>query len=245
MIYTRLRYLALFMLIGISLSSCNANPIITLDEYNPPYNVTAIPGDSSVRVRFVSGVLSTDFAGFNVYVNNFALFDDAILNTAGGRPTITGTNHTRQLFEINIPTYKFNNGTLYEIAITAYGTNELAENKRIETSISAKSKSKCIPRPETTEALRNSITLGGIAFTFTDTTISVSTGGIQYFGVQTKFNDITVVTNTSLWAQQTLDRANGGLYIAYDRSTTYVKVWISGNQITWAVNDRADLWNGV
>lgn len=233
------------MLIGISLFSCNSNPIITLDEYNPPYNVTAIPGNNSVRVRFVSGVLSTDFAGFNVYVNNFALFDDAILNTAGGRPTIIGTNHTRQLFELDIPTHAFINGTLYEIAITAYGTNELAENKRIETSISAKSKSKCIPRPETTEDLQNSMTLGGIAFTFTGTTISVSTGGIQYFGVQTKFNDITVVTNTSLW-MSALEKVDGGLYIAYDSAnTTYVKVWISGNKITWASNNQANLWNGV
>ncbi|TKZ15752.1 hypothetical protein EZH24_13865, partial [Brachyspira catarrhinii] len=77
--------------------------------------------------EFWSGIIASDFAGFNLYVstaNSFTQPDDAIKNANDTYPTIAGSNHTRTNFIIQLPSTKmaFNNNSLYYISVTAYGT---------------------------------------------------------------------------------------------------------------------------
>ena len=133
----------------IFFSSCAEELVTVIDEYNMPYEIKAIPGDSKVSIEFWSGILASDFAGFNLYAKtseNMNQPDDAIKDSEQMLPTIKGTNHTRTNFTIEIPNYNFVNGTKYFITVTAYGTNELIEEKYIETKISTVVP--VIPRPE-------------------------------------------------------------------------------------------------
>lgn len=127
----------LILIISIMCSSCG-NIITVLDEYNSPYAVKATGTDGIIYIEFVSGVTASDFVGFNLYANTtgeFVLYDDAILNSDGGLPTISESPHSRQIFTYEVPA-TFISGVTYYVTVTAYGTNPLAENGRIETAIS-------------------------------------------------------------------------------------------------------------
>ncbi len=126
------------LLLSTTLISCN-NIITVLDEYNSPYVLEAIAGNGTIFVQFVSGVTASDFDGFNIYINDtgedFILYSDAMLNSSGGLPTIEYDAHSRQQITLQVPgTYV--NGTTYYVSVTAYGTNPLADDGRIETAIS-------------------------------------------------------------------------------------------------------------
>lgn len=255
----------LVVFFSLFLLSCETDIILVLDEYNSPYNIVVIPKSNALSVRFLSGVTASDFAGFNFYVNtsgSFILFDDAIINNAGGKPTIIEENHSREFFNFDIPgTYV--NGTKYYVSITAYGTNDLAPDKRIETPISTIVE--VAPRPEGTLTGVTGVTIGTTAvttggtdlvFNFTATPPTVTSAGvvgdfeIQDFGYQTNFNAVIVVTNNSYPSsfETTAPLSVNRLYILYDGST-YAKIWvtsISGStaDITWGVQNN-NTWNGV
>ena len=99
----------IFLLIVFSIffSSCAEELVTIIDEYNMPYEIKAIPGDSKVSIEFWSGILASDFAGFNLYAKtseDIIQIDDAILDASTqALPTIKGTNHTRTNFIIDIP----------------------------------------------------------------------------------------------------------------------------------------------
>ena len=229
-------------------TSCNEELITIVDEYNAPYEIRAIPGDNSVSISFWSGILASDFAGFNLYagtVNSFSQPSGAIQNASGGYPTIAGSNHTRTNFVIQIPTYTFANGTLYYIAVSAYGTNDLVDKKYIETPISTILP--VIPRPEGTG--------NGTALTAdTQTVANVANGlvtcagawKVQYFGYQTNFNAVVVVTNSN---DTDFDSdavyAVNGLYI-FKNGNSLAKIWITGaNAYRWAYQANASQWWGI
>ncbi len=209
MIKNKIVFLLFMAFISLLLLSCDSDIILVLDEYNSPYSVTAIPGDSSLSLYFLSGITASDFAGFNFYVNTsggeFTLYEDAILNDDGGVPTVETNSHVRQFFTYDIPgTYV--NGTKYYVSVTAYGTNDLATDGRIETPIS--SIAEVIPRPEGTLSgittgigiASSSVTDGGSSLSFNLTDSTVTPGGsfrIQDFGYQTDFNSIVIVTNNN------------------------------------------------
>ena len=149
-------------------NSCSDELITVIDEYNPPYQVRAIPGDGSISINFWSGVLASDFAGFNLYISDTTDFTNALLNENGGYPTISYSTHTRNNITLNFPTTStYNNGTLYYVSVTAYGTNELVEGGKIETKIN--SIIPVVPREELS---------GSTGFTITGTsTVAAAVGG--------------------------------------------------------------------
>ena len=205
-------------------NSCSDELITIVDEYNPPYEVKAIPnGDGTVSISFWSGVLANDFAGFNLYASATRDFTNALTGLDGGYPTVRETTHTRTNFTLSFSTYtsfNFTSGgnTLYYIGVTAYGTNELAEGGKIETKVVA---IPVVPRQETP----NSSTLPtGFSVNGTST---VSATGLRAYGPQTNFNSITVYTNNN---QSTAIYELGGLYI-FKNGNGLTKVWItpSGN----------------
>ena len=66
--------------------SCSNELITVVDEYNPPYGIKAIPGSNSISISFWSGILASDFVGFNLYAgtsSNFNQPNDAIKNNMG------------------------------------------------------------------------------------------------------------------------------------------------------------------
>lgn len=219
-------------------NSCSNELITVVDEYNPLYQVRAIPGDGSISINFWSGILASDFAGFNLYISTTQTFTNALLNSSGGYPTISFSTHARSNITLTFPTtggLTYNNGTLYYVSVTAYGTNDLAEGGKIETRID--SIIPVVPRGESTT--------GTTGFTITGTTtVAAAAGVIQSYGVQSNFNAITVFTNNNITTtSQTY--AVGGLYIASNGSSLY-KLWInpSGGNTT-ATHSRANDCNTI
>ncbi|MEI0605180.1 hypothetical protein R4K55_13270 [Brachyspira alvinipulli] len=231
-------------------TSCNEELITIVDEYNAPYDIKAIPSNNAVYISFWSGILASDFAGFNLYAgtaNSFNQPADAIKNASGGYPTIAGSNHTRTNFVIQIPTYTFANGTLYYIAVSAYGTNDLVDKKYIETPISTILP--VVPRPEGAgngNALTaNGNNVGNIA----GGTVTASAGwGVQYFGYQTNFNAVVIVTNNNDAAFDTdaVYSVNGLYIFKQNGGNGLAKIWITGaNAYRWAYQADASQWWGI
>lgn len=255
----KMKKIILILTISILNISCSSDLITIVDEYNQPYDIKVIPGDNNITVNFWSGVLATDFTGFNFYVNDSGVFiqtNDAIIGTNGLLPTYPQSNHIRTNFNITIPR-NFQNNLLYYVSVTAYGTNDLVENKYIETKISGSYK--VIPRPEgelpAINIGENIIvpSVGNVAF-ITATNTIVSSGGfrIQNFGVQSDFNSIVIVTNMDY--NKDFDNTpepllQGSLYILYN-GTGFVKLRVTSVSTTsavfrWAYQSNASLWNGV
>lgn len=244
----KMKKIFLLILFTIFFSSCAEELVTVIDEYNMPYEIKAIPGDNKVSIEFWSGILASDFAGFNLYAKtseNIIQPDDAIKDSAQTLPTIKGTNHARTNFIIEIPNYTFVNNTKYFITVTAYGTNELIEEKYIETKINTVVP--VIPRPE------GSATITGGAIVANGANVGNVTGNminaagawkVQYFGYQTNFNSVVVVTNMNAFDSDAPYLVNG-LYIFYD-GTALVKVLIGANDsYQWAYQNNAASWNGV
>lgn len=214
-------------------NSCSNELITVVDEYNPLYQVRAIPGDGSISINFWSGILASDFAGFNLYISTTQTFTNALLNSSGGYPTISFSTHARSNITLTFPTtVTYNNNTLYYVSVTAYGTNDLAEGGKIETRID--SVIPVVPRQQQT---------GNGNFTITGTSTVAYTGGvIQSYGVQSNFDAITVFTNAS---SQSQSYAAGGLYIG-SNGTTLSKLWInpSGGNTT-ATHSQAGQCNTI
>ena len=201
-------------------NSCSDELITIVDEYNPPYEVKVIPGNGTVSINFWSGILADDFVGFNLYADTTPSFTNAILNQLDNSyPTVRVDTHTRSNFTLTIPG-TYNNDTLYYVAVTAFGTNNLAPGEKIETKVNAIS---VVPRQET----QNSST-PPTGFTLTGTT-TVSATGLRAYGVKTNFNEITAYTNNTS-TTVTAPYQVGGLYI-FQSGNGLTKVWItsSGN----------------
>lgn len=213
-------------------NSCSNELITVVDEYNPLYQVRAIPGNNSISINFWSGILASDFAGFNLYISTTPNFTNAILNERDGYPTISFSTHARSNITLTFPKragLTYNNGDLYYVSVTAYGTNDLAEGGKIETRID--SIIPVVPRAESQ---------GNGSFTITPgTSVSVAAGVIQFYGVQSNFNAITVFTNNNITATSQ-SYALGGLYIA-SNGNTLSKLWInpSGGNNTNASHSEA------
>ena len=214
-------------------NSCSDELITIVDEYNPPYEIKAIPGDNSISINFWSGVLADDFVGFNLYADTTSSFTNAILNTDGSYPTVRVDTHTRSNFTLTIPG-TYNNNTLYYVTVTAFGTNDLAENGRIETKIN--SIIPVVPRQET----QNSAT-APTGFTVTGTTVTAT--GLKSYGYQTNFNAITVYTNNN--TSGSAPYIDGGLYI-FSSGGSLTKVWtISTSSYTYATHSQAANCNTI
>lgn len=201
-------------------NSCSNELITVVDEYNPLYQVRAIPGDNSISINFWSGILASDFAGFNLYISDSQTFTNALLNDKQGYPTIPFSTHARSNITLKFPDTSIQNNKLYYVSVTAYGTNDLAEGGKIETrrdSVIA-----VVPRAETQ---------GSTGFTITpNQKVDAAAGVIQFYGVQSDFNAITVFTNAS---SQSQSYAVGGLYIASNGTTLYkLRINSDGNYTT-------------
>lgn len=219
-------------------NSCSDELITIVDEYNPPYEIKAIPGNNSISINFWSGVLADDFVGFNLYLNQgSSTFTNALLNTDGSYPTVRVDTHTRSNFTLTYPTSAgIQNGQLYYVTVTAFGTNDLAEGGRIETKINS-----IIPVVPRAEAQNE----GSFGITGT-TSVSAPAGGqIKSYGYQTNFNSITVFTNNNL-SSTALPYSVGNLYIATDGTSLY-KLWInsSGSGYTSATHSLAGQCNTI
>lgn len=245
----KMKKIFLLILFTIFFSSCAEELVTVIDEYNMPYEIKAIPGDNKVSIEFWSGILASDFAGFNLYAKtseNMIQPDDAIKDSAQTLPTIKGTNHARTNFIIEIPNYTFVNNTKYFITVTAYGTNELIEEKYIETKINTVVP--VIPRPEGSATITaNNIDVTGAGTVATRNGNMINAAGawkVQYFGYQTNFNSVVVVTNMNAFDSDAPYLVNG-LYIFYN-GTALVKVLIGANDsYQWAYQNNAASWNGV
>ncbi|TXJ59406.1 hypothetical protein EPJ74_09845 [Brachyspira aalborgi] len=217
-------------------NSCSNELITVVDEYNPLYQVRAIPGNASIKINFWSGILASDFAGFNLYISTTQTFTNALLNSSGGYPTIPFSTHARSNITLQFPTtLTYNNGTLYYVSVTAYGTNDLAEGGKIETRID--SIISVVPRPESTT--------GTTGFTITpNQKVDAAAGVIKSYGVQSNFDAITVFTNNNITTTSE-SYAVVGLYIASNGSSLY-KLWInpSGGNTT-ATHSRANDCNTI
>lgn len=216
-------------------NSCSNELITVVDEYNPLYQVRAIPGDGSISINFWSGILASDFAGFNLYISTTQTFTNALLNSSGGYPTISFSTHARSNITLTFPTtLTYNNGDLYYVSVTAYGTNDLAEGGKIETRID--SIIPVVPRQQQT---------GTTGFTITGTTtVAAANGVIQSYGVQSNFDAITVFTNNNITTtSQTY--AVGGLYIASNGTTLYKLRINSDGNYTTATHSRANNCNTI
>lgn len=238
------------ILIIFTFISCNEELITVVDEYNPPYDIQAIPGDGKVSISFWSGVIASDFSGFNIYAkdsDSFTQPDDAIQNSKKAYPTVNRAKHTRTNFVIQIPTYTFNNNTLYYVSITAYGTNDLVDKKYIETPISTICP--VIPRPEGTGSGTTLTASSANVGTMDPTTgkVTASSGwGVQYFGYQTNFNAVVILTNNTdaSFDTETVYAVNG-LYI-FKSGNQLAKIWIkSASSYQWAYQQDASQWWGI
>ena len=217
-------------------NSCSNELITVVDEYNPLYQVRAIPGNESISINFWSGILASDFAGFNLYISTSQTFTNALLNSSGGYPTISFSTHARSNITLQFPTtLTYNNGTLYYVSVTAYGTNDLAEGGKIETRID--SVIPVVPRQQ-----QNGTPTG---FTITPNSTVAYTGGvIKSYGVQSNFDAITVFTNNNITTTSE-SYAVGGLYIASNGTTLYkLRINSSGNY-TYATHSQAGQCNTI
>lgn len=220
-------------------NSCSNELITVVDEYNPLYQVRAIPGNESISINFWSGILASDFAGFNLYISTTPNFTNALLNSSGGYPTISFSTHARSNITLTFPKtggLTYNNGTLYYVSVTAYGTNDLAEGGKIETRID--SIIPVVPRGETTGANSTGFTINAQAQTVS------ATGVIQSYGQQTDFNSITVFTNNNITAT-ILSYVVGEVYIASNGTTlSKLRINSSGNYTT-ATHGQANNCNTI
>lgn len=228
--------------------SCSNELITVVDEYNPPYGIKAIPGNNSISISFWSGILASDFVGFNLYAgtsSNFNQPNDAIKNNMGSYPTVENSTHTRSSFTFPI-SGTYNNGTLYYVTVTAYGTNDLIDTKYIETKINAIVP--VIPRMEgdgTSDTITaNSQTVGTIDKT--QNLVTASRGWkLQYFGPQSDFNAVVVITNKNFYEKDAYSL--NGLYIFSNTGqSALAKVWLnSSSGYHWAYHNQASQWNGI
>ena len=237
--------------------SCSNELITVVDEYNPPYGIKAIPGNNSISISFWSGILASDFVGFNIYLkqgnSSFTQPTDAIKNNLGGYPTVANSTHTRTNFTIQVPPTQtgqtYQNGTLYYVTVTAYGTNDLTDTKYIETKINAIVP--VIPRTEG-NGTGNTITANSQTVGTIDKTQNLVTasGGwkLQYFGPQSDFNAVVVITNNNFPKSDNAYSVNG-LYIFSNGQNGLAKVWITNTNGSpsyhWAYHDKANLWLGI
>lgn len=205
-------------------NSCSNELITVVDEYNPLYQVRAIPGNNSISINFWSGILASDFAGFNLYISDTTTFTNALLNSSGGYPTIPFSTHARSNITLKFPDTSIQNDKLYYVSVTAYGTNDLAEGGKIETRID--SVIPVVPRRETTGATST-------GFTITPgTSVVAANGVIKSYGVQSNFDAITVFTNNNITTTSE-SYAVGGLYIVSNATTLYkLRINSSGNYTT-------------
>ena len=234
--------------------SCSNELITVVDEYNPPYGIKAIPGNNSISISFWSGILASDFVGFNIYIkqgnSSFTQPTDAIKNNLGGYPTVANSTHTRTNFTIQVPPTQtgqtYQNGTLYYVTVTAYGTNDLTDTKYIETKINAIVP--VIPRTEG-NGTGNTITANSQTVGTIDKTQNLVTasGGwkLQYFGPQSDFNAVVVITNNNFPKSDNAYSVNG-FYIFSNGQNGLAKVHIiSSSSHRWAYHDKANLWLGI
>ncbi len=237
--------------------SCSNELITVVDEYNPPYGIKAIPGNNSISISFWSGILASDFVGFNIYIkqgnSTFTQPTDAIKNNLDGYPTVANSTHTRTNFTIPIPTNlagvpAIQNGNLYYVTVTAYGTNDLTDTKYIETKINAIVP--VIPRTEGTNTGGNTtITANGqtVASVNGDKITPSGNWGMQYFGTQSDFNAVVVITNNIFYTNA--EYSLNGLYIFSNGNNSLAKVWITNTNASpsyhWAYHDKANLWMGI
>ena len=222
-----------FILALFIFNSCSDELITIVDEYNPPYEIKAIPGNNSISINFWSGVLASDFVGFNLYAHTTSSFTNAILNPSDNSyPTVRVDEHTRSNFTLTIPG-TYNNGTLYYVTVTAYGTNDLVAEKYIETKIS-----EVIPVVPRAESQGN----GGFSITGTSTVSLTSGGQIRAYGYQTNFNSITVFTNNN--TSTTAQYGTGWLYIGISGNNLY-KLWITSSGNTNATHSQWNVCNTI
>lgn len=219
-------------------NSCSDELITIVDEYNPPYEIKAIPGNNSISINFWSGVLADDFVGFNLYISTTTTFTNALLGSDGGYPTVRVDTHTRSNFTLTYPqSAGIQNNQLYYVTVTAFGTNDLAENGRIETKIN--SIIPVVPRQEQTGTTATGFTVDTSA-----NTVSPTAGQIKSYGYQTNFNSITVFTNNNL-SSSALPYSVGNLYIASNGGNLY-KLWInSSGSYTYATHSQAANCNTI
>ena len=226
-------------------NSCSNELITVVDEYNPLYQVRAIPGDASISINFWSGILASDFAGFNLYIHTNINLTNALLNEKGGYPTIPFSTHARSNITLKFPTNANpQNNNLYYVSVTAYGTNDLAEGGKIETRINAIIP--VIPRTQTTSAVSGTtISAGSLTATSNSNRITATNWKIQSYGYQTNFNAVTVFTNSNNLTNSA-DYSVGGLYI-FSNNTNLVKVWITtnGSNYIYATNNKANICNTI
>ena len=216
-------------------NSCSNELITVVDEYNPLYQVRAIPGNNSISINFWSGILASDFAGFNLYISTTQTFTNALLNNSGGYPTISFSTHARSNITLTFPaSANPQNNNLYYVSVTAYGTNDLAEGGKIETRID--SIIPVVPRAESQGNGSFRIAPGN--------SVSVAAGVIQSCGVQSDFNAITVFTNNNITTTNQ-SYTVGGVYIA-SNNTDLCKVWITSNgNYTYATHSKANQCNTI
>ena len=217
-------------------NSCSDELITIIDEYNPPYEIKAIPGDNLISINFWSGVVANDFVGFNLYIQqDSSSFSNALVGSDGGYPTVRVDTHTRSNFTLTFPaSANIQNGNLYYVSVTAYGTNDLSEGGKIETKIN--DIIPVVPRTETTGATQ-----------VTDFTVNnnqtVTANGLKSYGYQTNFNSITVFTNNN--TSSSAPYVQGGLYI-FSNGGSLTKVWIISNgNYTHATHSRANDCNTI
>ncbi|WP_432631510.1 hypothetical protein [Brachyspira sp.] len=218
-------------------NSCSDELITIVDEYNPPYDIKPIPGNgNSLSLSFWSGVLADDFVGFNLYISTTTTFTNALLGSDGGYPTVRVDTHTRSNFTLSYPTSaNIQANTLYYVTVTAFGTNDLAENGRIETKINS-----IIPFYPRTESAGN----GNFSVDTTANTVTLTGGGqIKSYGYQTNFNAITVFTNNNT-SSVALPYIVGGLYIGLNGSTLS-KLWITSSGNTSATHSQGNVCNTI
>lgn len=229
--------------------SCSNELITVVDEYNPPYGIKAIPGSNSISISFWSGILASDFVGFNLYAgtsSNFNQPNDAIKNNMGSYPTVENSTHTRSSFTFPI-SGTYNNGTLYYVTVTAYGTNDLIDTKYIETKINAIVP--VIPRAEGDVTGNTTITASNQPVGTIDTSNNKinSTNGwkVQSFGPQSDFNAVVVITNNIFYTNA--EYSLNGLYIFSNTGqSALAKVWLnSSSGYRWAYHNQASQWNGI
>lgn len=169
----------------------------------------------------------------------------------GGYPTVANSTHTRTNFTIPIPTNlvgvpAIQNGNLYYVTVTAYGTNDLTDTKYIETKINAIVP--VIPRMEG-DSTGNTITANSQTVGTIDKTQNLVTasGGwkLQYFGPQSDFNAVVVITNKNFYEKDAYSL--NGLYIFSNTGqSALVKVWLnSSSGYHWAYHNNADKWLGI
>ena len=217
-------------------NSCSNELITVVDEYNPLYEVKVIPGNNSISINFWSGILASDFAGFNLYIHTNRNLTNALLNSSGGYPTIPFSTHARSNITLTFPTNANpQNNNLYYVSVTAYGTNDLAEGGKIETR--RDSVIPVIPRAEATNAVSGTNTNGN--------RITASNWKIQSYGYQTNFNAVTVFTNSNNLTNSA-HYSVGGLYI-FSNNTNLVKVWITTNGSNYisATNNKANICSTI